>query len=121
EEFKRLLDARMQSSTDKPYRQDLLNRAPAADKVRELFGEERAVEFARVSDMSYLNVRRAAEDQGLGIDAAETAWKITRDVRDAAAGIASATPFSSEEGKGQLDALLAQARTRLAELLGRNV
>jgi len=118
DEFKMLLEARMRDNKDEVFGADLLNRSAAADQVRKLFGEERAKEFERKSEMFYINARWAAEDQGLSDDTGEAAWRITRDTRDTAARLATVTPLSSAEGKAQLDELLKQARVQLEATLG---
>src|SRR5437867_183250 len=64
DEFKMLLQARETSGGPSL---DLLSRAAAADQVKKLFGEDRAREFERLSDMFYINIRRAAEENGLTI------------------------------------------------------
>jgi len=118
EEFKLLVEARMQAAKNEASGPDLLNRSAAAEQARKLIGEERAKEFAQKSELFYINARWAAEDQGLGVETGEAAWKVTRDTREAAARIAGDTPFSSTEGKAQLDELLKKTRTQLEAMLG---
>jgi hypothetical protein len=117
-EFKLLLDARLQNSRSENAGPDLLNRSAAVEQVRALFGEERAAEFERKSEMFYINSRWAAEDQGLSAETGEAAWRITRETRNAAVRLAESTPLSTAEGKAQLADLLIQTRTQLAAMLG---
>jgi hypothetical protein len=117
DDFQKLVDARKLGKNGETPGPDLLNRAAATEQVRRIFGDERAKEFERVSELFYINSRRAATDQGLGVDTGEAAWKVTRDIRDAASRIGTG-PIASEEGKAQVEALLGQARTQLDSLLG---
>lgn len=117
EEFKRLLDAREQGG-DKVLTGDFSNRSPATEQVRELFGEERAKEFERVSDMYYLSARDGLELTGQPVELADGAWEISREVRAAAARLAKNSQLSVEERKQQIQALRAESDRRLNELLG---
>lgn len=117
EEFKRLLDAREQGG-GKVVTGDLINRSPATEQVRELFGEERAKEFERVSDMYYLSARDGLELTGQPVELADKAWEISREVRAAAERLAKNSQRSVEERKQQIQALRAESDRRLNELLG---
>ena len=116
DEFKTLLDRRDQNT--KKYGPDLLNRAAASEEVRKLFGDERAKEFQRVTDLFYINARSAAEEQGLPLERADEAWQITRDARAAADQAANNSSLAAEERRRQVQALREQAETRLDALLG---
>jgi hypothetical protein len=118
EEFKMLLDARMQDKKNESFGPDLLNRAAAAEQVRKLFGDERARGFEQKSEMYYMNCRWAAEDLGLSAETGEAAWKVTREIREAASRLAAVMPLSSTEGKIRLDELIARARSQLEAMLG---
>ena len=119
DEFKLLLDAREQNPERKYASLDLLNRAAATEEARKLFGEERAKEFERVTDMFYVNARRAAEEHGVALERVDEAWQVTRDTRTAAESLAKNANLSPEDRKGQVQALQQQAEARLNELLGR--
>lgn len=118
DEFKRLFAAREQKADGKNHGPDLLNRTAATEEVRKLFGDERAKEFERVSDMFYINIRRPAEEQGIAADLVDQAWQVTRDARTAAEQAAKNTSLGAEERKRQVQALRQQAEARLTELLG---
>jgi len=118
EEFKTLLAAREQKAGGKVYTADLLNRTAATEEVRKLFGEERAKEFERVTDLLYINARRSAEKEGVALERIEQAWQVTRDARSAADLIAQNTSLSVEERQRQVQACKEQAEARLIELLG---
>jgi len=118
EEFKSLYAARAQKAGDTGYYADLLNRTVATEEVRKLFGDERAKEFERVTDMFYINTRRPAEEQGVPLERIEQAWQVTRDARTTAELVAKTTSLSAEERKNQVRALQLQTETRLQELLG---
>jgi hypothetical protein len=116
EEFRQLMDAR-ESATDKNFG-DLADRTAATDQVRKLLGDERAKEFERVSDMFYINARRAAEEQGVALELVDQAWQITRDTRAAANLVAKDSNLSAADRTSRLQALQQQAEARLNELLG---
>lgn len=118
EEFKTLWVAREQKSDGKVYAADLLNRTAATEDVRKLFGDERAKEFERVTDLFYINARRSAEKEGVPLERIEQAWQVTRDARLSADLAAKNTSLSVEERKRQVQACRAQAEARLVELLG---
>ena len=118
DEFKTLFAAREQMADGKNYGPDLINRTAATEEVRKLFGDERAKEFERVTDMFYINSRRAAEEQGASLDLADQAWQVTRDVRAAADQAARNASLSAEERKRQVQELRQQAEAKLIELLG---
>ncbi|PYJ83410.1 MAG: hypothetical protein DME22_15780 [Verrucomicrobia bacterium] len=118
EEFKTLLDRRDQNTKNRDYGPDLLNRTAATEEVRKLFGDERAKEFQRVTDLFYINARSAAEEQGLPLERADEAWQITRDARAAADQAANNSSLTAEERKRQVQTLREQAETRLDALLG---
>ena len=118
EEFRTLLAAREAKADGKHSALDLLNRTAATEEARKLFGDERAKEFERVTDMFYLNTRRSAEEQGVPLERIEQAWQVTRDARTAADQAAKNTSLTVEERKRQVLALRQQADARLTELLG---
>lgn len=118
EEFKTLFATREAKADGKRVSLDLLNRTAATEEVRKLFGEERAKEFERVTDMFYLNTRRSAEEQGVPLERIEQAWQVTRDARMAADQAAKNANLSDEERMRQVRALQKQADARLTELLG---
>lgn len=116
EEFRQLLDAREQS--DKVVTGDFSNRTPATEQIRQLFGDDRAKEFERVSDMYYQNARDGLERTGQPAELADQAWEITREVRATAERVAQDSTLSVEERKRQIEALRAETDRRLNELLG---
>jgi hypothetical protein len=118
DEFKTLFAACEQKADGKSYGPDLLNRTAATEEVRKLFGDERAKEFERVSDLFYINIRRPAEEQGIALSLVDQAWQVTRDARTAAEQAARNTSLAAEERKRQVQALRRQAESRLTELLG---
>ena len=115
-EFKALMDLRDRTKSTKVA--DLLNRTAATEQARELWGDERAKEFAKVTDMFYVNARRAAENFGVPADRADQAWLITSDARAAADQIAKNTGVPVDERKRQIDSLQAQTDSRLVDALG---
>jgi hypothetical protein len=118
EEFKALLQAREATAKGREDPANLLDRKAATEEVRKLFGEERAKEFERVTDMFYINARRVVEDEGLPVDRAEQVWQITRDARAASEKLAKNTGLAPEERNRQAQAVRQQADARLTELLG---
>ena len=114
EEFRQLLDWREHAG-----QQNLSDRlAGATEEVRKLFGDERAQEFARVTDSFYINTRQAAEKQDVPLERVDQAWEVTRDTRAAAKSVAQNSNLSASERTRQLQALQQQAEARLNELLG---
>jgi hypothetical protein len=118
DEFKLLFTAREQKADGKNFGADLLNRTAATEEVRKLFGDERAKEFERVTDLFYLNIRRPAEEQGVALDLVDQAWQVTRAARTTADEVAHNTNLTSEERQRQVQATRQQAEIRLTELLG---
>lgn len=114
DEFRQLVDWREHAGHQNLS--DLLTAATA--EVRKLFGDERAQEFARVTDAFYINTRRAAEEQGVSLELAEQAWQVTSDTRAAANSVAKNSDLSAVERTNQLQSLQQQAEARLSELLG---
>ena len=114
EEFGQLVDWREHAG-----QQNLSDRlAGATEEVRKLFGDERAEEFARVTDTFYINTRQAAEKQGVPLELVDQAWQVTRDTRATAKSVAEKSNLSAAERASQLQSLQQQAETRLNELLG---
>ena len=115
EEFKVLLGVREHDGhlTQSP---GLLNRA--TDQVRALFGEQRASEFERVTDMFYISARRAVEDQGLDPDRAQQAWQTTRQARIEAEQVAADQGSSPEERTNRVTTITSLAEDKLKEILG---
>jgi hypothetical protein len=119
EEFKLLLVAR-ENDPQKGGAGNLLDRSTATEEVRKLFGDERAKTFEQVSDMFYINARRAAEDHGLDLEGAEQAWQATHDAR-AEAELAAADPaLSPEQRTNRVMAIERQTEKRLTDVLGEN-
>jgi len=118
DEFKMLFAAREQKADGRNFGPDLLNRTAATEEVRKLFGDERAKEFERVSDLFYMNIRRPAEEQGIALGLVEQAWQVTRDARTAVELAAKNSSLAAEERKHQVQVLRQQAEARLTELLG---
>jgi hypothetical protein len=116
EEFRQLVDSREHASEKNLG--DPLNRTAASEEVRKLLGDERAKEFERVTDMFYINTRRAVEEQGAPLESVEQAWQVTRDVRAAAVLVVKNSNLSAEERTRQTQALMQPAEARLIELLG---
>lgn len=116
EEFRQLLDAR--ENTDEKSVGDLMNRTAATEQVRKLFGGERAKEFERVTDMFYINARRAGEEQGVALELVDQAWQVTRDTRTAADSVWKNKALSTTDRGAQLEALRQQAEVQLRGLLG---
>src|SRR5207244_614692 len=115
---KTLLQARESKAKGQEGGPDLLNRTAATAEARKLFGEERAKEFERVTDMLYINARRAAEEQGIPIELADQAWQVTREARAGAEELTRNSSLPAEDRKRQVQALRQQAEARLTELLG---
>jgi hypothetical protein len=63
EEFSALLDSRQKNDKAESLGNPL-DRKAATEEVRRLFGEARAEEFERVTDMYYINAREVVEAQG---------------------------------------------------------
>jgi hypothetical protein len=114
EEFQRLVESR--NANQKLG--NLLDRGAAMEEARKLFGEERAQEFERVTDLYYINARRVAEEHGLPPERADQTWEVTREVRAAVALLSKNPDVPSEERARQIQALAQSAETRLNELLG---
>ena len=114
EEFKALLKLRGR----KGRRPDFFDRTAVAEEVLPLFGEVRAKEFARVTDMFYANARRAAEARGLPVERAERAWQTTDEARAKANGVAHDPGLSAEVRQQQVEALREQAEVELKEVFG---
>jgi hypothetical protein len=117
EEFGKLLDAREQHPRDVTTG-DMANRGPAVEQVRRLFGEERAREFEKTTDLFYQQARRALEELGWPIGRADEAWQIARDARAAAEQIAQDAALPAEARERQIQALRSRAEAQLAEALG---
>lgn len=115
DEFRQLVDAREQRQN---RNLDTLGDRTAVEEVRKLFGDERAKEFERVTDMFYINARRAVEEQGVSLELADQAWQVTRDTRAAANLVAKNSELSAVDRKSQLQSLQKQAEAKLNELLG---
>lgn len=113
-EFQQLLDSRGANRN----LGNLLDRVAATEEARRLFGEERAQEFERVTDLYYINARRIAEEHGLPLERADQAWEVTREVRAAVAQLSKNPGVTSEERARQTLALSQAAETRLNDLLG---
>lgn len=114
EEFRQLVDWREHAG-----QKNLSDRLTGAtEEVRKLFGDERATEFARVTDSFYINTRQAAEKQGVSLERVDQAWEVTRDTRAAAKSVAESNDLSAAERASRLRSLQQQAETRLNELLG---
>jgi hypothetical protein len=119
EEFRTLLDARTRSpGAAKVTSGDLANRGPAVEQVRALFGEERAREFERVTDIHYQQARHEVERFDLAPELADGAWEITRNARMNASRIATNTALPPAQRGRELDALLGEADRELGGLLG---
>jgi hypothetical protein len=117
EEFKLLLDGR-EDQKEEIAMGDLINRLPATKQVRTQFGEERAAEFERVTDMIYINARRALEDNNLPIEAADRAWQVWHEARMQSEKVAGNESLSLEERRNQLQTLREGAEGRITEVLG---
>lgn len=117
EEFAKILDARQASPGRVPIG-DLVNRGPAAAQVREMFGEERAAEFERVTDIHYQQARQAVERYELPTELADQAAAVAREARQAADALALATDQPADARRRQIESLLAQATNRLVTVLG---
>lgn len=119
EEFRTLLDARTRSSgAAKVTSGDLANRGPAVEQVRALFGEERAHEFERVTDIHYQQARHEVERFDLDPELADGAWEITRKARMNASRIATNAALPPAQRGREIDAVLGEADAELARLLG---
>ncbi len=117
DEFKQIFAAR-ESGKGKVTTNDLLNRGPATGQIRELFDEERAREFERVTDLEYQQARRSVDAQGLPVELADQAWQISREARAAADQIAKDTSRATEERQQQMLALQDETDRRLRGVLG---
>jgi hypothetical protein len=118
DEFKRIVELRDKS--DDHSVGDLLNRTAAVQQIRDAFGDERAQEFEKTTDMFYINARRAAEEYNLPIEDADEAWALVRDARTSMTRIAGDTTLSIDARKEQLNALQDQTGKQLKEALGAN-
>jgi hypothetical protein len=118
EEFKTLLDEREKPGQEKVSWGDLLDRSAATEQVRKLLGDERAAEFERVTDLVYINARRAAQENSLPIDLADRVWELWRDARERGQKIANARDLTPEEQRNQLTILTTKADTGISDLMG---
>jgi hypothetical protein len=118
-EFEQLLDAREQNK--KVVTGNLLDRGPATEQFRDLFGDERAEEFEKVTDMYYQNARRAVDQAELPVDYADSAWQVCRDTQAAADQLAQDRTLSAEERTHRLGQMRAEADRQLNVLLGEKV
>ncbi len=116
EEFRQLMESRERAGSKNLG--NLADRSAATEEVRKLFGDERAKEFERVTDLYYINARRAAEEQGVPLDRVDQAWQVTRNARAAAGLAAKDGKLSADERARQVQWLVQQAEARLIELLG---
>ena len=119
-EFKQLLDAREAVGSTIPTG-DLLTRGPATEQIRQLFGEDRAREFEKVSDIYYQGARRAVDGASLPVEYAEDAWQISRDTRAAAEQLARDESLPLAERHRQLRELRSLAELQLNDLLGEKI
>lgn len=117
EEFQRLLDARQQTRGQGPQH-DLLNREAATEQVRTLFGDARASEFERVTDLHYQQARRTVDRLGLPAELADQAWAICRDARQAAQQTAANTAAPLEDRILKVRSIQEDADRRLNDVLG---
>lgn len=118
DQFKALLDLREQHLGPGGDRSSV-DRATAIADVRNLLGEERAQEYARVSDAGYHNGRLAAEQAGLASELADQAGQIVYEARLAVEQLAKNTGLSVTERQRQAQALQRGALARLKAELGR--
>jgi hypothetical protein len=118
-EFEQLPDAREHDR--RGAMGNLMDRGPATEQVRELFGEARAEEFEKVTDLYYQNARRAVDQAELPVAYADSAWQICRDTRGAADRLAQSRGLSVEERKIRLREMRAEAEGQLNALLGEKV
>jgi hypothetical protein len=124
DEFKKFVALRDQNpdgernSDGERVGRDMIDRTAATAEARSLFGDERAKEFERVTDMFYINTRRAAEKQGIALDQIDQAWQVTRDARTSAKQIANNNTLSADERRRQMQELLQQSESQLVNLLG---
>jgi hypothetical protein len=115
EEFKALLGLWARISKARRQFEDPSARA---EEVSSLFGEERAKQFARLTDMFYANARRTAEECGWPVEQAESAWQITYDARVKAHRIATDASLSADARKQRLQELLQEADAAIKAVLG---
>jgi hypothetical protein len=118
DEFSALLDLRQQrlGSSD-----DLAGGRPEAiQDVRQLFGDERASEFERVSDPNYLNARYAADRAGVPDEQGDRAGRLTAEAVARAMQMSpeAGSTLSQEEREHQREQLQAQTEAQLNALLG---
>ena len=116
EEFRQLMESRERAGAWRLG--DLADRTAATEEARKLFGDERAKEFERVTDLYYISARRAAEEQGVPLERVDQAWQVTRDARSAAGLAAKNSNLSADARTRQVQMLVQQAEARLIELLG---
>ncbi len=117
EEFGRILDLRRQDG-DNAGAGNLLDRGAATAQIRELFGESRAQEFERVTDIHYQQARRSTDALGLPGEVADQAWEITREIRQTARAQAADPGLTLAERRTNIEALRQQADARLRTILG---
>jgi hypothetical protein len=118
DEFKTVLEDREKSQIEKSAWGNLIDRSAATEQVRRLFGDERAEEFTRVSDLVYINARRATEDNSLSSEVANQVWEIWRDVRERSEGLARTGGLTPEELRNQLSILAQKADKGISDLMG---
>jgi hypothetical protein len=118
EEFRALLAAREGEASHQESGPDRLNRWPPAEVARKVFGDERAKELERVSDMFYINIRRVADERGISLESADQAWQVFHEARMASDDLAKNSSLSAGQRTAQARALREQAESRLTELLG---
>ena len=116
EEFRQLMESRERAGNKNLG--NLADRTAATEEARKLFGDERAKEFERVTDLYYINARSAAEEQGVPLERVDQAWQVTRNARAAAGLAAKDGNLSADARTRQVQMLVQQAEPRLIELLG---
>ena len=117
DEFKQIFHAR-ETDQGKVKTSGLTNRGPATEQIRELFGDARAKEFERVTDIEYQQARRSVDALGLPVELADQAWQISQEARAAADRIAKDTTRPVAERQQQMQTLQDQTDRRLQDVLG---
>lgn len=115
EEFRALVESR---EKDGGRYANLLDRRAAEREAIELFGEERGREFGRVSDLFYINARRAAEEHGLPPEAATRVWEAVRLARADLERVVSDPTFSAATKRQLAGSIRSQVEARIVKAMG---
>lgn len=116
DEFRTILDSRKENSDSSLG--NLADRTAATEQIRELFGDERADEFERVTDILYMNARQPLENAGLPVESADTAYQIASETIRQAQQLVQDASLSVETRQYEVQALKDRALTEVAAIMG---